>query len=94
MMISKENLKYDVTHIERPFSNGVVYFTYAEMKWIKNNVKNHEEFKCLWLLKKDFYPYCVIPLTQQDVSVTKDVAKEYTTAIINQLRGVKNEPIL
>jgi hypothetical protein len=86
---SKEGLQFRISQAPLPNDGEIVYFTQAEYDWIKEQKLSSDEFKVLWLFKKDDFRYCPIPTKEIEESCS--VGVRYARQIKDMLKGRSSE---
>ena len=84
---SKLGLKFAITQFNKPAIGDVVFFTQTEFDWIKEQNLKPEEFRFLWLSKKENYLYQIFPEEAQEAQ--KNIGLQIAGEIIKQLKGEK-----
>lgn len=88
ILTSKLGLKFSISLFPKPAEDGVVFFTEAEIAYIKKNKLTPEEFRILWNFKKEDYTYDCIPdippptfLPEKELSPSAMLAQKYAPGI-------------
>jgi hypothetical protein len=86
---SKLGLKFAIDPIQKPCADDVVFFTPNEYEWIRQQNLSSDEFKALWMLKRDDFRYNPIPV--KDETEAARLARVYGDVIIERLKGNNNK---
>lgn len=82
---SKEGLQFRISQNPLPCDGEIVYFTQAEYDWIKEQKLSSDEFRVLYLMKKDDFRYCPIP--QEEIEKSEELGVKYAQQIKQMLMG-------
>ena len=82
---SKEGLQFRISPNHLPSDGEIVYFTANEYEWIKQQGLNSDEFRVLWLMKKEDFRYNPIPESEIDKSCS--IGIRYAQEIKRMLKG-------
>lgn len=82
---SKEGLQFRISTISMPSDGHIVYFTQAEFDWIKSQNLGPNEFRFLWLSKKEDHLYQIIP--EVDLNAAAQLANKYVPGILKEIKN-------
>lgn len=90
---SKEGLQFRISEFPLPGEGEIVYFTKTEWEWMKSQALSSDEFRVLWLMKKDDYTYNPIP--KSDIEKANSIGIRYAEEIKEMLKGKRRnvEPL-
>jgi hypothetical protein len=82
---SKEGLQFRISQNPLPHDGEIVYFTSKEYEWIKQQGLSSDEFRVLWLMKKDDFRYNPIP--ESEIEKSSSIGIRYAQEIKKMLKG-------
>ena len=82
---SKEGLQFRISEFPLPNEGEIVHFTKTEWEWIKSQNLSSDEFRVLWLMKREDYTYNPIP--KSDIEKAKSIGVRYAEEIKEMLKG-------